>query len=221
VAERLQLARPEAERLSGDMPTVPLSWKPSIWTLTADDWPAVVKDVRRTTPLFRYTLGRMSIRREERIYKRLDGMPFVPRYLGRLDKDAIILERIEARPIQEFRRTDIDAHFFDELSECVAELHNRGVVHMDLRHRSNLLVGQDGRPKIIDFEAALYFGTNFLARWLLVPLLAPVDRSAVTKYRIRYAQQLTRPEARKHRWFGLMRKLWPFGRIWPLQRKGQ
>ncbi len=91
---------------------------------------------------------------------------------------------------------------------------------MDLRHRSNRFVGSDGKPKILDFEAAFYFGTNFLARWLLVPLMAPVDRSAVTKYRVRYNRGLTGSQARKHRWFGLMRKLWVFGRIWPLQRKG-
>jgi len=216
----IQLAREEAERLSADAPGETLAWKPAIWTLTAKDCPVVIKDVRRTTPLFRYTLGRMCIRREERIYQRLDGLPFVPRYLGRLDKDAIILERIEATPIQRFGREEVGPAFFDQLQECVDALHRRGVVHMDLRHRSNLLIGSDGKPRILDFEAAFYFGTNFLARWLLVPLLAPVDRSAVTKYRIRYEQELTGPQARKHRWFGLMRKLWVFGRFWPLHRKG-
>lgn len=218
---RLELARQEAEQLSADAPGEALPWKPSIWTLVAGDRPVVVKDVSRTTPLFRYTLGRLFIRREERIYQRLDGMPFVPRYLGRLDKDAIILERIEATPIQRFRGDEIDPAFFDQLQECVAALHERGVVHMDLRHRSNLLVGMDGKPKIIDFEAAVYVGTNFLARWLLVPLLAPVDRSAVTKYRMRYRQKVSLPEARRHRWFGLFRKLWLFRRIWPPQRKGR
>ena len=217
----LQLLRAEAERLSGDVLAEPEAWKPSVWTVTAGGWPVVIKDVRRTTPLFRYTLGRMGLRREERIYQRLDGMPFVPRYLGRLDKDAIMLERVAATPIQEFGRTDIDASFFDDLGECVASLHDRGVVHMDLRHRSNLLVGEDNKPRIIDFEAAVYVGRSFLARWLLVPLLAPVDRSAVTKYRIRYQKEWTRREARKHRWFGFMRKLWLFGRIWPLRRKGR
>ena len=205
--------------MSADIPAEPKAWKPCIWTLTSGDLSVVIKDVRRTTPLFRYTLGRMAIRREERIYRRLDAMPFVPRYLGRLDKDAIMLERVEATPIQKFGRTDIDAGFFDDLGECVAAMHDRGVVHMDLRHRSNLLVSRDGKPKIIDFEAALYFGRGFLARWLLVPLLAPVDRSAVNKYRIRYSQQLSEGESRKHRWFGRLRKLWRFGRIWPLRRK--
>lgn len=207
--------------MSADAPGDTLPWKPAIWTLTTKGGPVVIKDVRHTTPLFRYTLGRLFIRREERIYQHLSGMPFVPSYLGRLDKDAIILERIEATPIQKLRGEQIDPAFFDQLKECVAAMHGRGVVHMDLRHRSNLLVGRDGRPRIIDFEAAFYFGTGFLARWLLVPLLAPVDRSAVTKYRMRYKQEVPRPEARRHRWFGVFRKLWPFGRIWPLQRKGR
>jgi len=218
---RLQLGREEAERLSEDAPGETLAWKPAIWTVVVGDRSMVIKDVSRTTPVFRYTLGRLFIRREERIYQRLDGMPFVPRYLGRLDKDAIILERIEATPIQQFQGEEIDAAFFDQLQECVANLHRRGVVHMDLRHRSNLLVGRDGKPKIIDFEAAVYVGTNFLAKWVLVPLLAPVDRSAVTKYRMRYKKEVSHPEARRHRWFGMFRKLWPFGRIWPPQRKGR
>lgn len=220
--DHLHIDREEAEQLSADAPGEVLKWKPAIWTLTADDRPVVIKDVRHTTPLFRYTLGRMGIRREERIYQKLTGMPFVPRYLGRLDKDAIILERIEATPIQYFRGDDdIDPTFFDQLQDCVAALHSRGVVHMDLRHRSNLLVGRDGKPKIIDFEAAFYCGTNFLARWLLIPLLATVDRSAVTKYRMRYKHGVTPHQARWHRVFGLFRKLWPFKRIWPPQRKGR
>jgi serine/threonine protein kinase len=219
--DHLQIDRDTAEHLSEDAPGETQKWKPAIWTLTAEDRPVVIKDVRHTTPLFRYTLGRMGIRREERIYRRLTGMPFVPRYLGRLDKDAIILERIEATPIQRFRGEEIDPAFFDQLQDCVADLHKRGVVHMDLRHRSNLLVGRDGKPKIIDFEAAFYFGTNFLARWLLVPLLAPVDRSAVTKYRLRYKTGVTPHQARRHRVFGWFRKLWPFGRIWPIRRKGK
>ncbi len=205
-----------------DMPATPDRWKPTIWTTSIGGQRVVVKDVSHTAPLFRYTLGRLSLSREARIYRRLDGVVCVPRFLGRLDRDAILLEQVDAIPIHEFvgREHGIEPGFFDDLRACVDALHERGVLHMDLRHRGNILVDRDGRPRIVDFEIALYIGRNFLSRWLLQPLLAFVDRSAVLKSWTRYCpEHASEKDKRRYRRHRRLSRLWPLGRIWPLQRR--
>jgi hypothetical protein len=77
--------------------------------------------------------------------------------------------------------------FGRKLEAHVRELHGLGVVHLDLRHRSNLRAGLDGEPVLIDFASALAFRPGGLAaRWLL-PLLARADRRALRKWRRRLA----------------------------------
>ena len=80
---------------------------------------------------------------------------------------------------------------------------------MDMRHRTNILAGADGRPRLVDFEIAFYLG-----RW--TPLLGWVDRSAVTKFRIRYSpDEVSDAQLARYARFARLRKLWPFGRMWP------
>ena len=181
MAEPLGITREEAERLSADLPAQPDRWKPTLWTFEHQGRRYAVKDVRRTAPAFRYTAGRWTVNHEARIYRRLEGLEFVPPFRGRFDRDAMILEWVDATNLRQLEAPDLPAGFFDELQQCVDRLHARGVVHFDLRHRTNILAGADGKPRLVDFEIAFYFG-----RWL-ASLFAWVDRSAVTKFRIRYS----------------------------------
>jgi serine/threonine protein kinase len=72
-------------------------------------------------------------------------------------------------------------------------MHRRGVAHLDLRHRSNVLVGEDGDPILIDFGSALTFRPGgLLARWLL-PLLGRLDLAAVEKWRSRLSPPSSGP----------------------------
>ncbi len=48
----------------------------------------VVKDIIGLHALARLSFGRLIMRREERVLRVLDGTPGVPRYLGRIDRDA-------------------------------------------------------------------------------------------------------------------------------------
>jgi hypothetical protein len=84
-------------------------------------------------------------------------------------------------------------------------------VHNDLRQRKNLLVGPDGAPRIVDLAGALDFSRLGAAGRLFQRAFAHADRSAVRKFKARYAPGLlSAAEAaavrRDERW----RKLWPF-----------
>ena len=143
----------------------------------------VVKDWAPRRWLVRSTLGRLSVVRELRAHRRLEGHPAVPRLLGRLDGLALVLEH---RPGSRFsiRRADaLRPGFGAELEAAVLEMHRRGVVHLDLSHRSNLRVDAEGRPVLVDFGAAVAFRPGGLPARLLLPALAHVDRRALRKWR--------------------------------------
>jgi serine/threonine protein kinase len=80
------------------------------------------------------------------------------------------------------RILNLPTGFVAALDAAVREMHRRGVAHLDLRHRTNILMDEAGCPVLIDFASAVCFRPNGLgARWLL-PLFAWVDRRAVRKW---------------------------------------
>jgi serine/threonine protein kinase len=68
-------------------------------------------------------------------------------------------------------------------------MHARGVAHLDLRHRSNVLLTADGTPVLIDFGSAVCLRPGGLAARLLLPLLARIDRGALGKWRAKLGVQ--------------------------------
>lgn len=161
-------------------------WRaPDVLLIDGPSGPVVVKDFRPRPPWLRQTLGRFLIWRELRAYRALRGHPSVPRLLGRLDGFAFA---IEYRPGERMTREIIGRvapAFAASLERAVRTMHACGVAHLDLRHRSNVLVGRDGEPILIDFASAICFRPNgAAARWLL-PLFAHYDLRAVEKWRER------------------------------------
>lgn len=75
--------------------------------------------------------------------------------------------------------------FMSELRSAVSSMHQRGVVHLDLRHRSNVLADANGQPVLIDFASAVFFKPTSLGYRFLAPLLAKVDWGAVGKWEVR------------------------------------
>jgi predicted Ser/Thr protein kinase len=148
----------------------------------------VVKDFAPRGPLVRAFLGPRIAAREARAYQALEGHPAVPRFLGWIDPLAFA---VEYRPGQRMSRrlaTALPAEFLPRLEVALREMHARGVVHLDLRHRSNLLLAEDGSPVLIDFGSAVCFRPGGLGARLLLPLLARVDLGALAKWRRKLAQ---------------------------------
>ncbi len=149
----------------------------------AEGGPAVVKDYAPRHPWVRRTLGRWLIRRELRAYRALEGHPAVPPLLGPLDDLALAVVHRGGPRFSLRRPWTFCPAFADALHEAICELHARGVVHLDLRHRSNVRADMAGRPVLIDFGSAITFRPGGIgARWLL-PALAVLDRYAVWKWR--------------------------------------
>lgn len=145
----------------------------------------VVKDYAPRGALVRATIGRLVAAREARAWRQLDGHPAVPRFRGWIDPLAFAVEYRPGRRMSRKLAGKVPADFLVRLEAALAEMHRRGVAHLDLRHRSNVLVAEDGSPVLIDFGSAVCFRPGGAgARWLL-PLFARLDRRALAKWRVR------------------------------------
>jgi predicted Ser/Thr protein kinase len=146
---------------------------------------AVVKDFAPRSAWVRATIGRWITSREVRAYQILEGHPAVPRFLGRIDALAFAVEYRPGRHMSRRLGAELEPGFADRVADAVREMHARGVVHLDLRHRSNVLVDANQQPVLIDFASAVMLSPRgWLGHWLL-PLLARLDRKAVEKWRQR------------------------------------
>ncbi len=173
----------------------------------------LIKDVRGMHSWVRSLYGRRVLRREERALAALAGMPGVPRLYGRIDADAIASEYFAADPLRRSFAPERMRVACLGLGERVAQLHSRGVVHLDLRQKRNILVDPDGVVFLIDFQSAWVLGPNGWRGWCL-RRLAWLDRSAVLKFKARYAPDLLDARARRAAArFAWLTRLWVFHRM--------
>jgi hypothetical protein len=161
---------------------------PDVLLVEADCGRIVVKDFAARGPLVRRWLAPRLVRRELRAYAALAGHPAVPKLLAVIDPLAFAVEHRGGSRFSRRRPWTFSPAFGRALEAAVREMHARGVVHLDLRHRSNLRADVEGRPVLVDFGAALCFRPgSAAARWCL-PALAWIDRRAVRKWRRRLDQ---------------------------------
>jgi len=169
----------------------------------------MVKDVRRRNFFLRWTLGFWLIHKEWRIYSRLAGMRGIPQPVERIDRLAFVMEFIPGRPI--LREEPLPPSFFQELERVLGGIHERGVVHMDLRHKGNILVSEKGEPFLIDFNSSFAFKEKGLLRRYLFPLLRWVDYGGLLKLKERVSPSLMTPQELAFlRRFDRFRRLWIF-----------
>lgn len=150
-----------------------------------EDPPLVVKDYAPRSAWVRRGLAPLLLRREARAYQRLEGVGAVPRLLGRVDSLALVFEYRPGVLLSRSLRGTLPEAFLSELEAAVAEMHRRGVVHLDLRHRSNILAGEDGHPILIDFASALRFDASKPWGRAACAALGAIDRRALEKWRVR------------------------------------
>ena len=161
------------------------SLNPDVLLVEVDGHQLVVKDFAPRGVWVRSTIGRWITAREVRALRALDGLPSVPRLLGSIDSQAFAVEYRPGRRMSRKLAGRVPPEFLGRLETALREMHRRGVVHLDLRHRSNVLVGEDGGPVLIDFGSALTFRPGGLLARRLLPLLGRIDFAAVEKWRSR------------------------------------
>jgi hypothetical protein len=139
-------------------------------------------------------LGRLLASREQWFMDRLAGIEGVPVSLGPVRvgneslRTAVAHEWIEGHALAE--REWVDDWFFPQLEAILDEAHRRGIAHVDLHKRENILVDHCGRPCLIDYQIS--FGIPVerrVARLLLggvLRLLQRCDRYHLLKHRVKH-----------------------------------
>jgi RIO-like serine/threonine protein kinase len=169
----------------------------------------MVKDVWRKNLFFRWTLGLWLIHKEWKIYSQLKGVHGVPQAIERIDHFAFAMEFVPGRPIE--RGETLQPSFFPHLEQVLREVHKRGVVHLDLRHKGNILISEKGEPFLIDFNSSFYYKEKGLFRRFIFPILRWVDHGGLLKLKERIAPELmTQEEMNFLKRFNRLRKLWIF-----------
>jgi len=128
-------------------------------------------------PLCRPLARWMSLR-ESNIYQALQGIPGIPRIGPRHGGHGFIHEYVEGRTFFELNRFDPPVDFFANLLTIFEAMHARRIVHVDSHKKGNLILGNDGKPYLIDFQIAGNFGTAtggsfaWLRDWLFRQMVA-------------------------------------------------
>lgn len=115
-------------------------------------------------------LGQFNRDHEEAIYAKLAGLEGVPRWCGRVGPLGYAIEYLDAQPLDHLPSPP--PGFFDRLRTIFDAIHSRGVAYGDANKRSNMLVGPDGQPYLIDFQISIRTRDD-------LPLIAPLVRMLV------------------------------------------
>ncbi len=183
--------------------------KPDLNRVEVEGRSLMVKDVRKRNFFLRWTLGFWLIEKEWKIYSRLIGMKGIPQPIERIDRFAFAMEFIPGRPL--LRGEALPPSFFSNLGQVLKDLHARGVVHLDLRHKGNILVSEGGELFLIDFNSSFAFKGKGILRRYLFPLLRWVDDGGMLKLKERISPDLMTSEERSAlKQFNRIRKLWIF-----------
>ena len=139
-------------------------WKPDLYLVEVDGRRFVVKDYSSKEFVFRWCVGAFSIGREIACYRRLQGLPGIADVAYRIDRYAIAVSEIAGRNGAQVAIGELSEAFFQALRELVDAVHARGIVLCDLRNIKNILLGDDGRPYLVDFCTAFSQG----GRWNII-----------------------------------------------------
>ena len=188
--------------------------KADLWTSSLPDGtPVVVKDFAGK-PWISRPWALLQVAREARFLLLLAGTGVAPRLLGRIGRDALVLEHLGGTPLHRHRKRDPRrAAYLPRIAAALEKVHALGIVHLDLRGRENIHVAEGDRVVLLDWAGALHFPPGSLGHRLFFPWLRRIDEAALVKWKVMLAPETITDEDRRFlsryaRW----RRLWPFNR---------
>lgn len=146
-------------------------------------------------------LGAWLARREARMFQRLAGDPNVPagcgpvHVNGQVARHAVSHVFIPGRTLLEI--TAPSREVIAQLQGLLARLKQNGIAYVDLHKLDNILVGDDGKPYLIDFQISVWLPRIWPVTWLL-HFLHQLDRYHLLKHVSRLRPDLC--DEREHRW---------------------
>ena len=192
--------------------TAEKAMKPDILIVKRGQQFLVAKDFRDKGWVTRYIWGPLNLMYEKSLLNKLEDVAGIPQIIGLEDYNCLLISCIKGDEIKKCSDL-LSENFFDQLLKIADNLHSKGVLHLDLGHKSNIMVDQHGNPAIIDFNCSLFLPPNSFFR-PLIGLLAKVDRYSILRLKIKFRPQDASPaEKRGVENFLRLRKLWIFDRL--------
>ncbi|MDO5530998.1 hypothetical protein [Sutterella sp.] len=184
--------------------------------LAGREW--TVKDFSGRNWIVRNLFAPYLIGRELGAFRRLAGIDGIAEHAFRIDRHAIAIEFQEGQATDKADPARITNEYLEQLENLMNEMHARGVVHLDVRGEGNVLIRPDGRPAIIDFQAAVF--TEGLPKFLR-STLEEIDLSGAWKKWVKYRPDDLGEErrARLDR-INHIRKFWVLHGYFGLKKKG-
>ena len=141
----------------------------------------VVKDFSPCNWFVRHTIARFLLWREMRALRHLQGLEGIPGPITTWGKWALAYPYIPGVTLNEavHGSAKVGEFYFEALEALVNEMHEKGIAHLDMRNKKNILITSDGTPALIDFQSAV--STKGLPARLR-RLMFVVDLSGVYKY---------------------------------------
>ena len=158
---------------------------------------AILKDYSGSNKGFRLFIAPLLVYREIRTLRILDEVQGVPGFIRKLSGQTFLIEFIPAQRVGVVKEGIDWVQFIQRVEALINALHDKGVVHGDLRNTTNILVTPQQRPVFVDFVSAVHCGHRFnVFSLILFKLCLPIDHGAVFKLKEKYAPQLITPAER-------------------------
>lgn len=154
----------------------------------------VILKVHRQASFLMFPLrwvGRWLAAKECAAFARLADVPGVPKLIGRWGDTGVVREYVEGHPLA--RGEQVADGFHESLRALIAVMHERGMAYVDLEKCENVLVGDDGKPYLFDFQISWYLPRRRGGElWPLTSLRRRLQMG--DRYHLVKLQRRTRPD---------------------------
>ena len=121
------------------------------------DGGSVILKVNRQASLFGLPMrwvGRFLASREQACFRRLADVDGIPAFIARWDGTGVVRGFAAGHAMKKGEPVADDFH--DRLTALIDAIHDRGMAYVDLEKCENVLVGEDGKPYLFDFQISWY-----------------------------------------------------------------
>ena len=157
-------------------------FKADVTVVDLGDGPMVVKDFAARS-WWRRLFGRREVERECRAYTYIGSMSWFPAFIGRIDSDALAVEKVDGITLR--FADDIDdkrENYLGQIRSAMERLAELGFLHLDARAYRNVLRRPDGQVVFIDLAGSFWIPPGRLGHRLLRRFIALYYEANIIKW---------------------------------------
>lgn len=164
---------------------------PDVSVVSSGDTMLVEKTYRNRGPAVRI-LGIILVFWERFIYLRIQGINGIPELMKSPDMYTLMTKYMGGYNLRD-TATPPGKAYFKDLTRLIRDMHDRGVVHLDLRNRRNYGIDDAQNPYLVDFASSIYLPFPKT----LKDILSLIDWMGFAKVKKKLAPSLITPQERR------------------------